>query len=117
MASPFQVELGKPSLREDPADSGMALADFPLSPRADERWMSLFATRAAPSAAEMWTVTGESIRLRSPSDADALRTNIALLRQVVAQTTADYNAVTSGSGEAAPLADLQNVVDDEFGSG
>jgi hypothetical protein len=117
MASQFQVELGKPSLREDPADSGMALADFPLSPRADERWMSLFATRAAPSAAEMWTVTGESIRLRSPSDADALRTNIALLRQVVAQTTADYNAVASGSGEAAPLADLQNVVDDEFGSG
>jgi hypothetical protein len=41
----------------------------------------------------------------------------ALPRQVVAQTTADYNAVASGSGETAPMADLQNVVDDEFGSG
>lgn len=111
MAAELQPELGKPEIREDPADSGMVLVDFPLSVAADERWMSIFAERVASSDANAWTVTGESIRLRSRSIPEALRAGIAALRQVVAHTNAEY----SGAGEDEPLTALQRVVDDEFG--
>src|SRR5256885_1890585 len=63
MSADRQPQLGKPDLREDPADSGWILADFPLSVAADQRWMSIFAERVAASNANAWTVTGESIRL------------------------------------------------------
>ena len=104
-------ELGKPDIRVDPADSGWVLADFPLSVAADERWMSIFAERVGASETNAWTVTGESIRLRSRSAPEALRTGIAALRQVVSHTNAEY----SGAGEDEPLTALQRVVDDEFG--
>jgi hypothetical protein len=96
----------------------MVLVDFPLKDPADSRWMSIFAARVAPSAANAWTVTGESIRLRSPSTPEELRASMAVLRQVVAQTTADYNAAGSPS-EAGddPMPALQQVIDDEFGPG
>ena len=84
--------------------------DFPLSAPADARWMSLFAARVAPSAANAWTVTGESIRLRSRSVPEALRADIAVLRQVVAHTNADY----VGAEEDEPVTALQRVIDDEF---
>jgi hypothetical protein len=102
--------LGKPDMRPDPADSGMVLVDFPLRDPADERWMSLFAARVASSAANAWTVTGESIRLRSESVPEALRADIAVLRQVVAHTNADY----VGARADEPVAALQRVIDDEF---
>jgi hypothetical protein len=111
MVAERQPELGKPAIRVDPADSGWALVDFPLSVAADERWMSIFAERVAASEANAWTVTGESIRLRSRSVPEALRTGIAALRQVVAHTNAEYG----GAGEDEPLTALQRVVDDEFG--
>lgn len=111
MAAERQPELGKPDMREDPADSGWVLVDFPLSVAANERWMSMFAERVAASEANAWTVTGESIRLRSRCVPEALRTGIAALRQVVAHTNAAYN----GLGEDEPLTALQRVVDDEFG--
>jgi hypothetical protein len=110
MAGVKDRELGKPDMRADPADSGMVLVDCPLNPPADERWMSLFATRVAASAANAWTVTGESIRLRSQSVPEALRADIAVLRQVVAHTNADY----SGAPEDEPVTALQRVIDDEF---
>jgi hypothetical protein len=113
MAVERQPELGKLEMREDPADSGWVLVDFPLSIAADERWMSRFAQRVAASDANAWTVTGESIRLRSRSAPGALRTGIAALRQVVADT----NAEDGGAGEDEPLTALQRVVDDEFGEG
>ena len=106
----MKLELGKPGVRDDPADSGMVLADFPLSETADPRWMSIFAALVAQSAAQAWTVTGESIRLRSASHPEALRADIAVLRQVVAQTNADYH----GSGDDEPLTALRQVIDDEF---
>ena len=111
MAAERQPELGKPDIRVDPADSGWVLVDFPLSVAADERWMSIFAERVAASEANAWTVTGESVRLRSRSVPEALRTGIAALRQVVAHTNAEYR----GEGEDEPLTALQRVVDDEFG--
>jgi hypothetical protein len=113
MAAGRQPELGKPDIREDPADSGWVLVDFPLSMAADQRWMSRFAERVAASDANAWTVTGESIRLRSRSVPGALRTGIAALRQVVVDTNAEY----SSAGEDEPLKALQRVVDDEFGEG
>ena len=111
MAAERRPELGKPAIRVDPADSGWVLADFPLSVAADERWMSIFAERVGASEANAWTVTGESIRLRSRSVPEALRAGIAALRQVVSHTNAEY----SGAGEDEPLTALQRVVDDEFG--
>jgi hypothetical protein len=111
MAAGRQPELGKPEIRVDPADSGWVLVDFPLSVAAGERWMSIFAERVAASEANAWTVTGESIRLRSRSVPEALRTGIAALRQVVAHTNAEYG----GAAEDEPLTALQRVVDDEFG--
>jgi hypothetical protein len=110
MSTELTLELGKPGIREDPADSGMVLVDFPLSETADPRWMSIFAARVAQSAANAWTVTGESIRLRSPTSPEALRADIAVLKQVVAGTNAAYN----GSGEDEPIAALRKVIDDEF---
>jgi hypothetical protein len=106
----MRLELAKPSLREDPAEAGMVLVDFPLSQTADARWMSLFSTRVAGSAANAWTVTGESIRLRSSSTPAALRADIATLRQVVTHTNDDY----AGAPEAEPMTALQRVIDDEF---
>jgi hypothetical protein len=88
----------------------MVLVDFPLTETADPRWMSIFAARVAQSVANAWTVTGESIRLRSSSSPEALRADIAVLRQVVASTNADYH----GSGHDEPMAALQQVIDDEF---
>lgn len=111
MAADRQPELGKPGIRVDPADSGWILVDFPLSVAADERWMSIFAERVGASEANAWTVTGQSIRLRSRSGPEALRTGIAVLRQVVLHTNAEYR----GAGEDEPLTALQRVVDDEFG--
>ena len=111
MSTELNLELGKPGMREDPADSGMVLVDFPLSETADPRWMSIFAARVAQSVAQAWTVTGESIRLRSATSPEALRADIAVLKQVVAATNAAYN----GSGEDEPMAALQQVIDDEFG--
>ena len=113
MADERQPQVGKPSLREDPADSGWVLVDFPLSVAADARWMSIFAERVAASEANAWTVTGESIRLRTRSSPEALRTGIAALRQVVVHTNAAY----SGAGEDESLTALRRVVDDEFGHG
>lgn len=110
MGGEQERELGKPDMRPDPADSGMVLVDFPLSAPADERWMSLFAARVAASAANAWTVTGESIRLRSRSVPEALRADIAVLRQVVVHTNAEY----AGAREDEPLTALQRVIDDEF---
>ena len=110
MSTELTLELGKPGMREDPADSGMVLVDFPLSETADPRWMSIFAARVAQSVAQAWTVTGESIRLRSATNPEALRADIAVLRQVVAATNAAYN----GSGEDEPLTALRQVIDDEF---
>jgi hypothetical protein len=110
MSTELNLELGKPGMREDPADSGMVLVDFPLSETADPRWMSIFAARVAQSVAQAWTVTGESIRLRSATSPEALRADIAVLRQVVAATNAAYN----GSGDDEPLTALQQVIDDEF---
>ena len=110
MATELTLELGKPEIHADPADSGMVLVDFPLSETADPRWMSLFAARVAQSAAQAWTVTGESIRLRSATNPEALRADIAVLKQVVAATNAAYN----GAGEDEPMAALRQVIDDEF---
>ena len=111
MPTEVKVELGKPGIRADPADSGMVLVDFPLSDTADPRWMSIFAAQVGQSGANAWTVTGESIRLRSPASPATLRADIAVLRQVVAETNAAYN----GSGDDEPLAALRQVIDDEFG--
>ena len=105
-----ELELGKPSLREDPADSGMVLVDFPLSATADARWRSSFAARVASAAVDAWTVTGASIRLRSRSSPEALRADIAALRQAVAHTNDDY----TGATQDEPLMTLQRVIDDEF---
>jgi hypothetical protein len=104
------LKLGKPRIHEDPADSGAVLADFPLSDMADTRWMSIFAARVARTRANAWTVTGESIRLRSQSSPEALRVDIAVLRHVVADTNADY----TGAVETDSLPALQRVIDDEF---
>jgi hypothetical protein len=110
MSTELTLELGKPGIHEDPADSGMVIVDFPLSETADPQWMSIFSARVAQSIAQAWTVTGESIRLRSATRPEALRADIAVLRQVVAATNAAYN----GSGEDEPLTALQQVIDDEF---
>jgi hypothetical protein len=110
MPAELKLELGKPGIREDPADSTMVLVDFPLNDTADPRWMSIFAVRVAQSTAQAWTVTGESIRLRSHTNPEALRADIAVLRQVVTATNAAYN----GSADDEPLTALQQVIDDEF---
>jgi hypothetical protein len=111
------VQLGKPSLHTDPGESDMVLVDFPLSEQADAEWMSVFAARVRPSAADAWTVTGHSIRLRSRADAGDLRVAIAALRQVFAETTAAYAALTQPDADAGPsgLDSLQQVLDEEFG--
>jgi hypothetical protein len=72
--------------------------------------MSIFAEQAAASEANAWTVTGESIRLRTRSEPEALRTGIAAVRHVVSRTNAEYR----GAAEDEPLTALQRVVDDEF---
>jgi hypothetical protein len=110
IAHPVDIQLERPFVHQDPDSSGMVLADFPLSADADGRWMSIFSQRVARSAANAWTVTGESIRLRSRPTPDALRAGIAALRQVVADTNAEYN----GTGDDEPLTALERVVDDEF---
>jgi hypothetical protein len=88
----------------------MVLVDFPLSATADTRWRSSFAARVASSAVDAWTVTGTSIRLRSRSSPEALRVDIAALRQVVAYTNQDC----TGATQDEPLMRLQRVIDDEF---
>ena len=109
MPAELKLELGKPGIREDPADSGMVLADFPLSETADPRWMSIFAVREPnqppkpgpspenPSACEA-TPSPKRYAPTSPSSAG------------VATTNAAYN----GSGDDEPLTALQQVIDDEF---
>ena len=72
--------------------------------------MSIFAARVAQSAAQAWTVTGESIRLRSATNPEVLRADIAVLKQVVAATNAAYN----GAAGDEPMAALRQVIDDEF---
>ena len=112
------MQIGKPSIRHDPADERMVLVDFPLSEPADAQWMSLFATHISTSSADAWTVTGQSVRLRSNPDPDELRTGMAELRRVVAQTTADYHAaVAPATAGDVSLDDLRRVVDEEFGPG
>jgi hypothetical protein len=51
------------------------------------------------------------MRLRSRSVPEALRADIAVLRQVVVRTNAEH----TGAGEDEPLTALQRVIDDEFG--
>src|SRR5690242_15721622 len=95
----------------------MVLADFPLTPAPDTDWLAIFSVRVAASAASAWSVTGQSIRLRTPATRDALSAGIAALREVVAQTTADYDTdLAAGriAGAPDPLHSLQQVVDDAF---
>ncbi|MGN6379987.1 MAG: hypothetical protein ACTHNU_13625 [Gaiellales bacterium] len=112
------IELGKPRIHQDPADPEMVLADFPLNPAPDTDWLAIFSVRvAASAAASAWSVTGRSIRLRTPATRDALSAGIAALREVVAQTTADYDTdLAAGRIAGAPdaLHSLQEVVDDAF---
>ena len=111
------IQLGRPSLREDPAEQGMVLVDFPISPTADARWMSIFAQRIGSSPANAWTVTGESIRLRTPASPDALRDDLATLRDVVSQTNADRGPESNTPTAEDTTASLQQVIDDAFDSG
>lgn len=100
-------------MREDPAEQGMVLVDFPLRPAADTRWMSIFAERIGSSPANAWMVTGESIRLRTRASSDAFRADLATLREVVRLTNADASD-TPVSSDA--MASLRQVIDDEFGA-
>jgi hypothetical protein len=110
------IQLGKPRIREDPADPEMVLADFPLSPFPDTDWLAIFSVRVAASSASAWSATGRSIRLRTKATRDGLSAGIAALREVVAQTTTDYNAgLDEGRYTAADsIGSLQQVVDDAF---
>jgi hypothetical protein len=110
------IQLGKPRIREDPADPEMVLADFPLSPFPDTDWLAIFSVRVAASSASAWSATGRSIRLRTPATRDGLSAGIAALREVVAQTTTDYNAgLQDGKYAGADsISSLQEVVDDAF---
>jgi hypothetical protein len=111
------IRLGKPSVHEDPAEQGMVLVDIPLRPNADSRWMSIFATRIGSSTANAWTVTGESIRLRSPASPDALRGDLTTLRDVVRRTNADASAAGAPSTSTDVMASLRQVIDEEFDTG
>lgn len=111
-----EIRLGKPRIREDPADPEMVLADFPLSPFPDTDWLAIFSVRVAASSASAWSATGRSIRLRTPASRDGLSAGIAALREVVAQTTSDYNAGLEDGRYSAPdsISSLQQIVDDAF---
>ena len=110
------IQLGKPRIREDPADPEMVLADFPLSPFPDTDWLAIFSVRVAASSASAWSVTGQSIRLRTPATRDGLSAGIAALRAVMAQTTSDYNTGLEDGRYAGAdsMSSLQQVVDDAF---
>lgn len=115
MSAIVPIRLGRPSIREDPAEQGMVLADFPLTPAADARWMSIFAARIGASPANAWTVTGESIRLRTTASADALRADLATLQDVVGRTNSDVGERPDSPASADAMASLRKVLDDEFG--
>jgi len=63
-----------------------------------------------------WTVTGRSIRLRTPASPDASRGDLATLQDVVRRTNAEAGAAPGGPASVDTMASLRRVIDDEFDS-